>query len=219
VASTLGLVACGSAPLAETPTKLPDPHELGPDAEIYDLDGRSVSLEADVHAVSDHTLRFAGIVGKLGVVPADPLATNVDVTVDTTTASATLGVVADVAKSSSFLDVGRYPKARFVSRAFEKVRDHVELVGELELHGERRPIRVPAALAVDGCAVRFSTEFSINRRHYHVESHGSLDGVVSDGVVVRIHADVPRRGRKATCRDRGDAERAAPVDVRAKAAG
>ncbi len=214
------LAGCGSAPLAETPAKLPEARALGPDAETYTLDGTEVSLEADVHAMTDHTIRFGAIAGTFGVTPSDPLSSNVDVTVQTGSASATLGVVADVAKSGDFLDVGAYPTARFVSRAFEKAKGapgKIDLVGELELHGTKRPVRVPASLAVDACTIRFSTEFAINRRQYHVESQGSLDGVVSDGVTVRIHAEVPRRDRPASCgpdrRAKGEAPRRASPEA------
>lgn len=206
------LAGCGGAPLAETPSKLPDARALGADAETYALDSHAVSLEADVHAMADHTLRFGTIKGTLGITPSDVLASNVDVTVETGSASATLGVVADVAKSGSFLDVGTFPIAHFVSRTFEKnpkaPAGQIDLIGELELHGVKRAIRVPAALAVDGCEVRFSTEFAINRRQYKVESDNSLDGVVGDDVTLRIRADVPRKNRPASCDKNGPSKAA-----------
>ncbi len=193
--------------MAETPVNLPAARELGPEAESYALDSHAVSLEIDVHAMADHTLHFDTIKGKFEITPTDILASNIEMTVETSSASATLGVVADVAKSSDFLDASAFPTAHFVSRSFAKKQGKeagIELIGELEIHGVKRAVRVPAALAFDQCAIQFSTEFAVDRRQYHVESNGTLDGVVGDGVTLRIRANVPRKGRPSSCGNAGD---------------
>ena len=193
------LVGCGSAPLAETPVKLPEATKLGPDAESYVLDAQTVIVEVDVQAMASHTLKFARLHGTLDVTPANVDASNIDVVIDTDSASAKLGVVTDIAKSQ-FLQTGAFPMARFASRSIAgKAGTDMMLTGELELHGTKRPIRVPALLTIDRCMIDFSTSFSLNRRDYHVESTSSLDGVVGDQVELRIAAHLPRKARPKSC--------------------
>lgn len=195
----LVVTACGGAPLAESPGKLPEAPKLGTDAETYVLDAKSMSVEADVHAMASHTLKFSGLHGTLAITPTDIHASNVDVVIDTTTASATLAVVADVAKSE-FLETGSFPTAHFSSRSItSKKGSDVILTGELELHGKKRAIRVPASFAVDRCTIDFSTSFSLNRRDYQIQTTGSLDGVVGEEVELRISAHVPRKSRPPSC--------------------
>jgi polyisoprenoid-binding protein YceI len=191
------LSGCGSAQLAAEPATVPTAEAMPEDAESYTLDPSTLTVETDVQAGASYTLRFKAK-GQLVVSPRHPLATSVSVDIDTTSAESSLGIVADVAKSDDFLSVAMYPSAQFVSQAVAKdPAGKIVLYGSISLHGSTHVVRVPVRVVVDGCNVDVSSEFGLNRHEYHVDSAGSIDGIVGDTVTVRIRAH-PKR-KNASC--------------------
>ena len=191
------LAGCGSAQLAAEPATVPTAEATPEDAESYKLDPSTLTVEADVQAGANHTLRFKAN-GQLVVSPAHPLATSLSIDIDATSAEATLGIVSDVAKSDDFLSVAAYPTAQIVSQAVAKdPTGKTMLYGSISLHGSTHVVRIPLNIVVDGCKVDVSSEFGLNRHEYHVDSSGSIDGLVGDTVTVRIRAH-PKR-KNASC--------------------
>ncbi|HTJ82010.1 MAG TPA: YceI family protein [Polyangiaceae bacterium] len=196
---TGALAGCSSAAMANLGVTAPPGVEADPNAEHYVLGPSQASIEADVSAGASYTLRFARQKGTLVVSPRRPEATSVDVIVDTNSAESSLGVVADIAKDQ-FLHTAQFPVARFTSSSLRKRPDgEYDLYGDLELCGTKKSLVVQATIAVDPCRIAVNSEFSIDRRIFGAVSDGSLDGIVSDTVVVRIQADVKRSSAPATC--------------------
>jgi polyisoprenoid-binding protein YceI len=172
---------------------------LPEDAETYQLGAAEASIEADVSAAASYTLRFPKQRGVLVLSPSRPDASSVEVSVETASAESSLGVVADIARDQ-FLHVDRFPAAAFRSSSLRRRPDgRYDLYGELELTGTKKSLVVQADLSVSACFVRVDSEFGIDRRVFGAVSDGGLDGVVSDTVVIRIHANVKRRSAPATC--------------------
>lgn len=190
--------ACASAPDAQVVTEVPQAVAVPDDAETYELSPGAIDVQADVSAGTSYTLKFPRSTATLLIAPGKLEASKVDVHVDTTEVESSIQLVADIAKDQ-FLHTYRYPSARFESRALRKSEDGLQLYGRLDFHGTQKNVAVPASIEVDACRVRVACEFAIDRRAFGAVSDGSLDGLVSDSVVVRIGADVPRRGAPATC--------------------
>lgn len=190
------LGACASAPDAVVPKQVPKGLELPPDAKTYTLDARSVTVEVDVSAGAAHTLRFKRFKGKLVYAKSKPEALTLAIEIDVKSAEATLDIVADIAKSSDFLDAEVYPLAHFSSLSVRKRAANAEgadddapqfdLFGKLTLKNREKTLQVPAKIEVEGCSTTIGSEFAINRREFGIESNGSFDGIVSDNVSLRI---------------------------------
>ncbi|MBL9024510.1 MAG: YceI family protein [Myxococcales bacterium] len=199
-AAPLGLLlcACASAPTARLVTEVPAPVAVPDNAETYELPAGSIDVQADVSAGTSYTLKFPRSRATLVIAPSKLEASSVDVHVDTTAVDSTLPIVADIAKDQ-FLHTYRFPTARFASRSLRRAETGLELYGNFDFHGTQKSLVVPASIEVDSCRVRIGCEFAIDRRAFGAVSDGSLDGIVSDSVVVRIAADVARKGAPASC--------------------
>jgi polyisoprenoid-binding protein YceI len=180
--------------------EIPDAVKLPGDAQEHALGPGSVTVEADVKAGSSYTLRFPGAEGRAVLSPSVPEASTVEVVIATATAESSLQIVADIAKDE-FLHVGSFPQARFSSRAIRRAAEGYELYGDLDFHGVTRSIVVPLQFEADACAFRVDCEFSIDRRAFGAVSTSSLDGLVSDHVVIRVLLRVARKGAPARCAD------------------
>ncbi|MBW2456188.1 MAG: YceI family protein [Deltaproteobacteria bacterium] len=193
VALGLAVQACGGAAQATMLTVLPPRIEVAERAERLPLSGSNTTVEADISALASFTIRFSRVAGELVVSPSQPDRTLLDFTVDMHSASSSPEVVADIAMGDEFLDAAQYGQAVFASRKLGKTPEGgYQILGELELHGVRRALAIPAELTIEKCEVAMSVEFAINRRDFGVESDGSLDDVVADEVVVRIATRAPR---------------------------
>ena len=188
------LASCSAATRAITPASMPAPRAVPRDARTIALGPRELRVEAEVSAMASYTLRFPRVQGTLVYSPSDLEASRFEIVIDMASLESSLGVVVEVATSPDFLDTGRFPSARFTTHALRRGAGARELdvFGELELHGQRRPVQVPAIVTEDACTISVHTEFALNRREYGIESDGSLDDVVDDDVAVRIDARVPR---------------------------
>jgi polyisoprenoid-binding protein YceI len=87
--------------------------------------------------------RFNTFKGDFSYDEADPEAARVAVTIDTASIDSNHAERDKHLRNEDFLDVGRYPEARFVSTGYRAIGDdRGELRGDLTLHGVTRPITI-----------------------------------------------------------------------------
>jgi polyisoprenoid-binding protein YceI len=195
---------CASAPDALIPKIVPAGIDQPTDAKTFSLDPQSVLVEVDVSAGAEHTLRFKKSQGKLVYAASKPEALSIAIEIDTRSADATLGVVADIAMSSDFLDAQVFPLGRFESIALrpstapDGTPGGYDLFGKLNLKNHEKTIQVPATIAKEGCLTTLRSEFAFNRRDFGIMSDGSFDGLVSDTVSLRIEVKLNDCGRGDT---------------------
>jgi len=85
--------------------------------------------------------RFNTFEGEFSYDESDPSAARVSVTIDTASIDSNHAERDKHLRDSDFLDVDRYPQARFVSTAYKDLGEGKgELQGDLTLHGVTRPI-------------------------------------------------------------------------------
>ncbi|HSN97234.1 MAG TPA: YceI family protein [Candidatus Nanopelagicales bacterium] len=211
--TALALAGCGALPpRAADIAVLPPPPRAAPAGavESYRLGPDNTRVEAQVTALGDYTIGFTRLEGRLELRPAALEDTSVQVVVDTRSLEA-LPLVEGVARSPSFLDVERFPEARFSSRRLTAGdAGRYRLVGELELHGVRRPVAVPAEVVVDACIVHVRSEFSIARRDYCIRGEGALGDIIGDDVVLRIESRLVRASAPPGCEGIGRSTALAP---------
>lgn len=188
------LWGCGpSAPVAVLNVASPDPIAPKGKVESFVLDAATTQFEADVSAGSAYTLRFSGVSGAIKLDAGLLEASSIEVQVDTTNVTASWQVVADIARDQ-FLHSGSFPTARFTSSAVRKNPDGTyTLYGALTFHGTTKTLSTPVTMTLERCRVGLAIEFVIDRREFGAVSDGSLDGLVSDSVVVRVKADLKRQ--------------------------
>lgn len=87
--------------------------------------------------------RFDDFAGTFTYDEAKPEDASVEVTIKTASVNSNFAERDKHLRSDDFLDVDKYPEARFVSTAFKPTGDgKAELTGDLTLHGVTRPITI-----------------------------------------------------------------------------
>lgn len=131
-----------------------------------------------------------------GTIDVAPNVTDSRVTVDIDTSS----VVADDdgltkhLQTPDFFDVGKFPKATFVSTKIEPNTaagaTHT-VTGNFDLHGVKKSISFPANIQVAPDSVSVNAEFSINRKDFGIAYAGKADDLIRDGVVIKLTIKAP----------------------------
>lgn len=87
--------------------------------------------------------RFNTFAGEFSYDEADPSAAKVAVTIDTASVDSNHAERDKHLRNADFLEVDRYPEARFVSTSYRDLGDgRGELKGDLTLHGVTRPLTI-----------------------------------------------------------------------------
>lgn len=136
-------VACADDTAVPAPSPAPVP------AGAYAVDKAHTSLLFKVSHLgfSTFTGRFTRLDAKLAFDPKNPAASSVSVAVDPksiSTDNAPAGFLDELA-GQMFLDTGRFPDLKFVSRAVEDAgHGNLRIRGELTLHGVTRALTLEA---------------------------------------------------------------------------
>ena len=99
-------------------------------------------------------------------------------------------------KTPDFFDVGKYPKATFVSTKIEPSATGgpaYTVTGNFDLHGIKALIAFPAMIQVTPDHVSVDSEFAINRKDFGLVYPGKADDLIRDGVVIKLSLKVPRQ--------------------------
>jgi polyisoprenoid-binding protein YceI len=174
-----------------------------PDAWRIDPVHTQVLFSIDHQGFNQSLGLFKASAGSLTFDPDDWSAARLDIRVDA--ASVLLGDAEweDTVRSWRFLDTKRWPQARYRSRSVEKLgADHGIVRGDLELHGQSRPLDIAFRLnklASDPYTFKrtagFSATATLKRSDYGMDK---VLSAVGDEVQLRLEA--------AFVRDRGSAK-------------
>jgi polyisoprenoid-binding protein YceI len=139
--------------------------------------------------------RFKKVSGHINLVDGDPARSRVEIEIDMDSVVTESQGLAEHLKNADFFDVPKYPQATFVStritKGVERGATHT-VTGDLELHGVRRSITVPAKIEVTGNNVSMYTEFAIDRKDFGIVYAGRADDLIRDEVTLRITINAPR---------------------------
>jgi polyisoprenoid-binding protein YceI len=160
---------------------------IGPDNSRIEWVGSKVTRA--------HEGRFTQFSGQVHLDPTAIERSRVAVTIDVTSLQVQPERLARHLRDPDFLDVARFPQARFESHTLTPRADEphgYRVEGELQLHGVTRRIAFPARIEL-GRRLRADAEFSIDRMDFDIATRRG-DDLVRRGVVICLHLDLPRRG-------------------------
>ena len=112
---------------------------------VIDTEGAHASIQFRISHLGYSWLkgRFNDFSGDFSYDADNPAASEITVNIDTTSVDSNHAERDKHLRSADFLDVARYPEARFVSTGFiPKADGTATLEGELTLHGVTRPISI-----------------------------------------------------------------------------
>ena len=67
------------------------------------------------------------------------------------------------------------------------------ITGNFDLHGVKKSVTFPATIQIAADKVTVNAEFSINRKDWGIIYAGKTDDLISDGVVIKLSLNVPRK--------------------------
>lgn len=150
-----------------------------------------------------HEGGFKTFKGTIDLVPATLTASKVTVEIDTDSLFTDSDQLTKHLKSGDFFDVEKFPKATFTSTEIKaggaNGATHT-IVGNLDLHGEKKSITFPATIAVDGAQVTAKAEFAISRKDFNLTYPGKPDDLIKDEVLIKFNVKAPRSAAKPLSR-------------------
>lgn len=143
-----------------------------------------------------HEGSFPTFSGKIDLVGGKPETSKIKVEIDTTSVKTDEEKLTGHLKSPDFFDTEKFPKATFESTSIkpggEKGATHT-ITGNLDLHGQKKTITIPATIKVEADAVTAKSEFSINRKDFNINYAGKANDLIRDDVVIKLDIKAPRK--------------------------
>ncbi|MEM7429850.1 MAG: YceI family protein [Pseudomonadota bacterium] len=172
-------------------------------AEIYKFDkGHTEVFFGWSHAgVSMQHGEFTSADGTLSLDPEKIEASTISVRIDANSVSTGVAALDKHLKSSSFLDVAKFPEITFESTVVQRTGDKTaEVTGDLTIHGVTKPVTLKVTLThrgyhpvgqyishYKGSWVAFAAETTINHLEFGV---GSYPAGPSDKITIRINTEM-----------------------------
>jgi polyisoprenoid-binding protein YceI len=143
-----------------------------------------------------HEGSFPTFTGKIDLVGGKPETSKIKVDIDTTSVKTDDEKLTGHLKSPDFFDTEKFPKASFESTSVkpggEKGATHT-ITGNLDLHGQKKTITIPATIKVEADAVTAKSEFAINRKDFGINYAGKANDLIRDDVVIKLDIKAPRK--------------------------
>jgi polyisoprenoid-binding protein YceI len=188
------LAACGYLlPRAETAA----PSELPEGAYRLDPEHAALLFKIDHLGLSQLVGRFNRFEATLSFDPDNPAASRLSARIDPASIDLDLPAFEQELRGPDWLDVARFPEARFESRAIEVTGGNTgRITGDLTLHGVTQPVTLEVVFNGGGDSVltgRYTLGFAaagtISRSAFGL---GAYAPAVGDQVVLEIHAEFQR---------------------------
>ena len=199
--ATLALAACDNDPgkdKAKAEVAAPVKTSTAPAAGVkYAISGADSKIEyTGAKVTGKHTGTFPTFTGTITVPDGKPEQGSVTVEIDMASVTSDDEGLTKHLKNADFFDVGKHPKAKFVSTSIkpggEKGATHT-ITGNLELRGTTKSITFPATVKVTGDTADVDAEFAINRKDFGIAYAGKADDLIKDEVLLKLTI----RGKKS----------------------
>lgn len=189
-----GLCLAAVALSLATPAAAQDPAQSGSAARIESgtipIHPETTSIEfTGTHVGDDPLPRLGGFTNFQGTLEVDEAAGSIKsivVEFDMHSIWTEFDKLTTHLKNADFLEVEKFPEARFVSTSIEPDGEHtVKITGELTLHGTTREISFPGKYEIDGGHLVLDCRFTIDRTRFGMDQMTSgVEAVVSLEVIV-----------------------------------
>jgi polyisoprenoid-binding protein YceI len=165
----------------------------------YDLDHDhcSITFDVDHFKYSRFTMRFDRKQGQLDWNEGGLQKSTAAITIDAASIDTNVPLLDKMVKSTSMLDVARYPEIRFVSTRFERTGEsRGTLTGDLTIHGVAQPVTLDVTFngfARDPLTKKDTLGFSADGRFSRAKfGLSTWYPAVCDDIHVRIQAEFGR---------------------------
>jgi polyisoprenoid-binding protein YceI len=126
----------------------PLPSLAGPQ-DVWTIDARASSITFSVSQVGSIVSgRFPAWTGEIVLDPSSPATARIDIRIDARAVSANNRDVDSLMKGPNFLDVQKFPEARFVSTSISGGGDRYQARGKLTIRDITRDVVLPFTLAI-----------------------------------------------------------------------
>jgi polyisoprenoid-binding protein YceI len=184
--------------------------EKGAAQQVWTIDGARSKLvfglrHIVVQRIEGHFLHWGG---KLFVDRSDPALSSVEIWIDLGSITTGDAERDGHVRSSEFLDVARFPRARFSSDRVQVRGDEVVVNGRLDLHGVVHDVQVTVEVGASSTdpdgrqRARYTARATLDRQSFGLHWNQDLDVggiVVGDEVEVRASVElIPADGAAAT---------------------
>jgi polyisoprenoid-binding protein YceI len=152
----------------------------------------------DWKIASNYTIKFSGskvegtlsgLKGTIKFNENDLANAKMDIEIDVNTIKTGKDKMDEHAKNDSWFDAKKYPKITFKSLGFTKVATGYSVLGELTLHGTKKPVSIPFTFINKGKEAEFVGSFKMNRKDYGI--NGNMMGfMVADIFDVQLKVPV-----------------------------
>src|ERR1043166_2878713 len=132
-----------------------------------------------------HNGSFKQFTGAIDLLNSDPLQSVVSVSIDSASVETDEPDLTKHLQTPDFFNVGKYPKASFVSTRIEPSTANGathSITGNFDFHGVKKSITFPATIQVAPASVSVNAEFAINRKDFNLTYPGKADDLIKDGV-------------------------------------
>ena len=150
-------------------------------------------------SVSNVHGRFGGLKGTIVRNPTDLSKSTVSVTIDVNTVDTGVGPRDTDLKSSNFFDVAQFPTATFTSTSVSGSDTHLQVKGNLTLHGVTRPVELdvdgpgPTAPGMDHKPhTGYTATATINRKEFGIGLKYP-DAIVGEQIKLSIDLEVAQQ--------------------------
>ncbi len=150
-------------------------------------------------SVSNVHGRFGGLKGTIVRNPTDLSKSTVSVTIDVNTVDTGVGPRDTDLKSSNFFDVAQFPTATFTSTSISGSDTHLQVKGNLTLHGVTRPVELdvdgpgPTAPGMDHKPhTGYTATATINRKEFGIGLKYP-DAIVGEQIKLNIDLEVAQQ--------------------------
>jgi polyisoprenoid-binding protein YceI len=143
-----------------------------------------------------HNGSFKQFSGTIDLLNSDPLQSVVSISIDTSSVVTDEPDLTKHLQTPDFFDVGKFPKANFVSTKIEPSTANGathSITGNFDFHGIKKSINFPATIQVAPASISVNAEFAINRKDFGLVYPGKADDLIKDGVVIKLALSVPRK--------------------------
>ncbi|HEY4290567.1 MAG TPA: YceI family protein [Puia sp.] len=147
-------------------------------------DGYSIAFSSD-----DASGIFKGFKGTVAFDEQNPAASKFDVTIDVATINTGNGLQNKHAKSDEWFDVAKYPQIRFTSQKIVKAGNGYQVMGDLEIHGVKKPATIPFSFKKTATGGAFAGTFTVNRNDFRL---GKPGGDVGEQIKLDISVPVTK---------------------------
>ena len=196
-AAALLLPACAQILAAAAPPTIHDPARVQPGTYAVDPTHTQVLFSVLHLGFTNYYGNFSGVSGSLSVVPRQPSAMAVSISVPVASVATTSPKLDGELKSADWLDAARFPTMVFRSQTVTPTgATTADVAGTLTLHGVTKPLTLHATFVGAGVnildhkeTVGFQLSGTVKRSEFGVTKYVPL---VSDDVTLMISAAFER---------------------------